>query len=856
MLLLFSGLLSWTAPSSASAASVGSGNCVQTVDLASNIVVVESNGLCFIAFKSGTRIWTPPIGIVNIDLLVVGGGGGGASRHAGGGGAGGLLQSTDVLINGSDVTIRVGAGGAGGPAQSTAGANASNGETTTVSGGGISTRNAIGGGGGSSNSTAGSGGSGGGGNCCTGLAGSGTAGQGNAGSVGATSNPTYWVGGGGGGAGGTGTTAAPTKAGSGGVGLAISWISTTVGGTLGVGASSSSQLFFAGGGGGGSDRDSIPGGDGGIGGGAPGSTGLAVATDGTANTGGGGGGSGISGVGTGSRKGGDGGSGVVVIRYAIPSAQFTANNYTAGSTTWANDISGGTVGTVPSGGMQKTSSGPSGVVFTGKESSNSDQLTSSIGSTANIDSVTVEMWVKLKDSGSAQNAFGSMLFSWDNGGPSYNIYHFQDQLGFNTFQSQLYGINSSSYNNVWTHLVFVMTDTGGWPSQKIYVNGVSQALTCRVGAACNNSDLRTFASNGNFVLMNHPNTADTWNAKSDLGLVRVYNRELSATAVQNIYNSTSASYFEAADTTAPTITGPSSATGATSSISIPETATAVHTFTANETVTWSKSGTDGSFFTISSGGALTITARNFESPADSDSNNTYVVVITATDTASNATNQTLTVTITNVNEAPTITINSSASNHTITQAENISTVATYTATDVDAATTLSWSLSGTDAADFAINSSSGALAFSSNPDFEAPADSDTNNSYIIIVTVSDGSLTDTQTVTITITNANESASINAPTVSGVVFKGVVETITVTINVAGKVRFFVGGKRISTCKDRTTSGTYPNNSATCLWRPPVTGRQILTATLTPTDTTFSASTSAPTTVQVVRRTNTR
>jgi VCBS repeat-containing protein len=269
-------------------------------------------------------------------------------------------------------------------------------------------------------------------------------------------------------------------------------------------------------------------------------------------------------------------------------------------------------------------------------------------------------------------------------------------------------------------------------------------------------------------------------------------------------------------------------------------------------VTWSRSGTDQSFFTISSGGALTITTRNFESPADSDSNNTYIAIVTATDASLNATNQTLTVTITNVNEAPTITINSSNETHTITQAENISSVLTYTATDVDTATTLSWSLSGTDAADFSINSSSGVLAFAANPDFEAPADSDTNNTYIIIITVSDGSLTDTQTVTITITNANENASINAPTVSGTINKGVATTITVTINVAGKVRFFVGGKRISTCKDRTTSGTYPNNSATCSWRPAVTGRQILTATLTPTDNTFSASTSAATTVQVVRR----
>jgi VCBS repeat-containing protein len=307
------------------------------------------------------------------------------------------------------------------------------------------------------------------------------------------------------------------------------------------------------------------------------------------------------------------------------------------------------------------------------------------------------------------------------------------------------------------------------------------------------------------------------------------------------------------DQTSPTITGPSGANGATSTISIPETATAVHTFTASESVTWSKSGADGSFFSITSaGGVLTVSSRDFESPADVGSNNTYEVTITATDTVGNVNNQTLTVTITNVNEAPTITINSSNETHTITQAENISSVVTYTATDVDAATTLSFSLSGTDAADFSINSSSGALAFASNPDFEAPADSDTNNSYIIIVTVSDGSLTDTQTVTITITNANESASINAPTVSGTINKGVATTITVTINVAGKVRFFVGGKRISTCKDRTTSGTYPNNTATCSWRPAVTGRQILTATLTPTDNTFSASTSAATTVQVVRR----
>jgi len=315
--------------------------------------------------------------------------------------------------------------------------------------------------------------------------------------------------------------------------------------------------------------------------------------------------------------------------------------------------------------------------------------------------------------------------------------------------------------------------------------------------------------------------------------------------------------FTPPDNTAPTITGPSSATGATSSISISENTTSVHTFTANESVTWSKSGTDGSFFAInSSSGVLTITARDFESPADNGNNNTYVVVITATDGASNASNQTLTVTITNVNEAPTISINSSNATHAITQAENSTSITTYTASDVDAGASLAFSISGTDAADFAINSSSGVLTFAIAPDFEAPADSDVNNQYVVIITVSDGALSDTQTLTVTITNANESASINAPTASGTINKGVSTTISVTLNTAGKVRFFVGGKRISNCLARSTTGSYPNFTATCAWKPPVTGRQSLTASITPTDSSFSAATSASTLVQVIGRVNQR
>ena len=310
------------------------------------------------------------------------------------------------------------------------------------------------------------------------------------------------------------------------------------------------------------------------------------------------------------------------------------------------------------------------------------------------------------------------------------------------------------------------------------------------------------------------------------------------------------------DVTAPTITGPSSATGSTSSISISENATAVHTFTANETVTWSKSGIDATFFTISSGGVLTITSRDFDIPSDSDVNNTYIVTISAIDPTLNVTTQTLTLTVTNVNEAPVISTHSSVATYAITQAENLAAVASYSGSDVDAGTTLTWSVSGTDAGDFSINSGTGVLTFASGPDFEDRQDSDANNIYQVVVTLSDGSLTDTQTLTITISNENETSQLSTPTVSGTVNKGVTKTVTVTLNVAGKVRFFLGGKRISGCLARTTSGSYPNFTATCSWKPAVSGRQFLTATVTPTDNTFSGSTSARGEVFVLKRVGAR
>ena len=596
-------LIAFLPVNSTYAQAVGSGNCVQTVDNATGVAVFEESGYCYVAFKSvRTTVWTPPSGVTNIDLLVVAGGGGGGSRHAGGGGAGGLINAQNLTINNSDLTIAVGGGGNGGGATSTGGNDGSNGQNSQVSGGGITTRTAVGGGGGAYNQASSiSGGSGGGGaGSNVSNAGAGTPGQGNDGSIGISNNPNYWMGGGGGGAGsiGTAATTSPLKAAGGGSGAIVNWISTTARSNLSIGVVNSSSVYFAGGGGGGTDRAGATGGDGGLGGGAPGATNTADATSGTTNTGGGGGASGVSG--SGAKVGGSGGSGVVLIRYFLTSV-FEASNYTAGSTTWNNSTTGASSGTTATGGMTKTSSGPTAVIFAGREGSNSDRLTSSIGSTSALDTVTVEMWIKLKDSGSAQNASGSMIFAWSAAGGAfnYNIYHYDNQLGFNTFASQLYGITSTTYNDAWKHFVFVLTDTGSWDSQKIYVDGVAQALTCRVTPSnCSNSQARSFNANGDFVLMDNPNASNTWNAKVDVGMVRIYNRELSAANVQSLYNLTSPTYQVSVpvNTVLPSISG---------SRIVGETLTST-TGTWNNSPTsyayqWSKSATSGGSYSNISG---------------------------------------------------------------------------------------------------------------------------------------------------------------------------------------------------------------------------------------------------------------
>jgi len=210
----------------------------------------------------------------------------------------------------------------------------------------------------------------------------------------------------------------------------------------------------------------------------------------------------------------------------------------------------------------------------------------------------------------------------------------------------------------------------------------------------------------------------------------------------NISNTASVSFT--ADSTAPVITDSTSG-----SSDVNENQTAVTSFTADESVTWSLSGTDSGLFAISSSGVLTFaSAPDYENPADADTNNDYQLNIIATDAASNATTLAYQVNVLDLDDtAPVITDSTSGSSDVN---ENQTAVTSFTADE-----SVTWSLSGTDSGLFAI-SSSGVLTFASAPDYENPADADTNNDYqlnIIATDIYDNATT--LTLIIKVTNTEE-----------------------------------------------------------------------------------------------------
>ncbi len=207
-----------------------------------------------------------------------------------------------------------------------------------------------------------------------------------------------------------------------------------------------------------------------------------------------------------------------------------------------------------------------------------------------------------------------------------------------------------------------------------------------------------------------------------------------------------------------------------------ETTMVIATYMASDedgdTLTWDLDGTDDGAFTINGSGELRFASvPNYEMPADTDTNNVYNVTVKVTDNGMGnlSASQAITVTVNNVNEAPIITSTGPGFTAPSFDENGTGVVATYTATDVDAMTTLSWSVEGTDSEDFDINSSNGMLTFKNAPNYEMPDDANADNDYDITVKVKDNGipgnrmasnqLDATLMVTVTVDDVNEAPTI-------------------------------------------------------------------------------------------------
>ena len=307
------------------------------------------------------------------------------------------------------------------------------------------------------------------------------------------------------------------------------------------------------------------------------------------------------------------------------------------------------------------------------------------------------------------------------------------------------------------------------------------------------------SSTGAITFKSSPN----YEAPTDAGANNVYDVTVRASDGTNITSKAVAITVTNVNE-APTITSAATASFAENGTGTVYTAAATDP-DAGTTLTYSLAGADASLFNINATtGVVTFkSAPNYEAPADAGANNVYNITVGASDGAVTTT-KAVAVTVTNVTaEAPEFASGGSAS-----FAENaVGTV--YTAAAVpEPGKSLTYSLTGADAALFDINATTGVVTFKSSPNYEAPGDAGGNNVYDVTVTASDGTLSSTKDVAITVTNVNEAPTVTSSAAASFAENGTgtVYTATATDPDAGAtLTYSISGADASLFNINATTG---------------------------------------------------
>lgn len=154
---------------------------------------------------------------------------------------------------------------------------------------------------------------------------------------------------------------------------------------------------------------------------------------------------------------------------------------------------------------------------------------------------------------------------------------------------------------------------------------------------------------------------------------------------------------------------------------------------------------------------------------------------------------------------------------------------------------------------FALTSPPAGVSINASTGVITVANTTAQGSYAITVTVTDTlTITATKVFNLSVTTGVVIATLSLPGSATSTEYNRAVTVTASVTPAGKITFYENGRAILGCKNKTFSG-----SATCSWKPKQHGTIKLTARVTPTDTSnYSAATSTPLTIQVLKRTNLR
>ena len=214
-------------------------------------------------------------------------------------------------------------------------------------------------------------------------------------------------------------------------------------------------------------------------------------------------------------------------------------------------------------------------------------------------------------------------------------------------------------------------------------------------------------------------------------------------------------------------------------------------------------------------------------PADDDLGNTYAFTVEAFD-GTNTGTWDYTLTVTDVNEQPEFTGTPETSftldEHDANEVYTTPPLASYAARDEEGDVT--WSLTGTDGGDFAIDGA-GAVTFAATPSFEAPTDSNRDNSYnsytftVVATDVQSRSprLTATVDITVTVEDIEEAGTIEVDNLNPAVGDLITFVLMdpdggIDVSAGGNFRWTIQGRlpgaawgTIPASTPRATTGTY-------------------------------------------------